>query len=57
MNKQNTTEISLDENKIYVVKDQKITEISAPDTGFGKQEFTWHGGKVTDIMTQSKTRL
>lgn len=52
-----TTEVNLNENKIYVVKDEKLIPINAPDGGYGEQKVTWQNGKVTYVDTQSRKKL
>ncbi|WP_416149469.1 DUF3954 domain-containing protein [Salipaludibacillus sp. HK11] len=45
-NKQkNTVEISLTENKTYIVKQGEIEAVDSLPDGYGKQIITWQGGK------------
>jgi hypothetical protein len=57
MSEQKTTNISLEENKIYIVKDNKLTEINPPDSGYGKFTADWVNGKVEMVENSCKRKL
>lgn len=41
-------EINLKEDAVYRVKDGKLIKVKNPDSGYGKQVFTWQHGKITN---------
>lgn len=45
----NSKTINLNENKIYIVKDNKLIEVDPPETGFGKHSVVWLNGKVDRV--------
>lgn len=57
MGEQRTTNISLEENKIYIVKDNKLTEINPPDSGYGKFTADWVKGKVEMYEQSCKQKI
>ncbi|MGC4378275.1 DUF3954 domain-containing protein [Fictibacillus sp. Mic-4] len=52
-----TTEISLLENCILVVKDGYVTKINAPSSGHGKQTAIWRDGRVIDVLMEERVRI
>lgn len=48
-------EIDLTENAVYVVKNGKITKISAMD--FGEHRIIWKNGEVLDIIKSERVRV
>ena len=48
-------EIDLKENAVYVVKNGKITKISAMD--FGEHRIIWKNGEVLDIIKSERVRV
>lgn len=40
-------EVDLKEDAVLVIKQGKLKEINAPDSGFGEQIITWQNGKIT----------
>lgn len=57
MGDQKTAVISLEENKIYIVKDNKLTTVNPPSTGYGKFMADWVHGKVEMIESSCKRKI
>ncbi|CAM4112356.1 DUF3954 domain-containing protein [Mesobacillus thioparans] len=49
--------ISLDENKIYIVKDNKLVIINPPGSGYGKFTADWVNGKVEMYEESCKRKM
>jgi hypothetical protein len=49
--------ISLDENKIYIVKDNKLVIINPPGSGYGKFTADWVNGKVEMYEQSCKRKM
>lgn len=39
-------EVDLREDAVLVIKQGKLKEINAPDSGYGEQVITWQDGKI-----------
>lgn len=52
--KQNFT---LDERKIYIVKENKLVGFPSPASGYGQQVVTWVDGKITSVDTNNKHKI
>lgn len=49
------TEINLQENKIYIVKNQQVVAVEPPPEGYGDQTFVWINGEV-DRVDERRTK-
>jgi hypothetical protein len=47
-----TAQVDLDKNGTYIVKDGKMIEIDAPQSGHGKQIISWQGNKPCSAMVE-----
>ena len=41
-----TTEISLNEDAVLVIKKGELKKMTKPDSGFGEHVITWQDGKI-----------
>lgn len=48
-------QIDLNENSVYIVKDKKLTKVTA--INHGTDEFIWQDGKVLDIKREERIRI
>ncbi|MGE6379580.1 DUF3954 domain-containing protein [Peribacillus muralis] len=49
--------INLEEDKIYIVRDQEITEVCAPPSGHGTHSCIWINGKVDRVENKFTTKV
>lgn len=57
MGEQKIANISLDENMIYIVKDNKLIRINPPDSGYGKFTADWVNRKVEMYEQSCKQKI
>lgn len=53
----NNTSIGLNENKAFVVKAGKVTELDPPQSGFGEQKIIWVNGVVDRVETKDSKKI
>jgi hypothetical protein len=44
--------ISLEENMVYVVSNQKLTPMNPPDGGYGETKIIWQNDKAVHVTTK-----
>jgi hypothetical protein len=54
---QKVDNVSLEENKIYIVKNQQLVAIEPPPDGFGDQTFVWLNGEVDRVDVRSTKKI
>lgn len=54
---QQSVEINLSENAVYIVRGGKLIQIDNPPLGFGKQEINWQDGKPTHVNYNYSEKL
>ncbi|MGG1483514.1 DUF3954 domain-containing protein [Peribacillus castrilensis] len=53
----NEKTISLEENKIYIVSNQKLIPMNPPDGGFGETKIMWQNNHAVHATTQFTTPI
>lgn len=47
----------LKENCLYFIKNGKLHEMKAPDSGFGECTGVWKDGKLLDVVKSERMRI
>jgi hypothetical protein len=54
---QKVDNVSLEENKIYIVKNHQLVMVEPPPEGYGDQTFVWINGEVDRVDVRSTKKI